>query len=90
MLSPTRRVTVDSKDIVVLNHPSRGHPDGRCSVNAACAVDADNELSPLYVDIGDCMFPLHGHYIFEIYFSTPGGGEVLKGEFPLTVHFYEE
>jgi hypothetical protein len=45
----------------------------------------DNELLPLYVDIGDCIFPEAGQYSFEIYFSAPGRGEALKGEHPLIV-----
>jgi hypothetical protein len=28
----------------------------------------DNELLPLYVEVGDCVFPEAGHYNFEIYF----------------------
>ena len=45
----------------------------------------DNELLPLYVDIGDCVFPEFGQYSFEIYFSAPGRGEALKGEHPFIV-----
>src|SRR5438876_1489780 len=33
----------------------------------------DNELLPLYVEVGDCMFPEAGLYTFEIYFSGRGG-----------------
>jgi hypothetical protein len=50
----------------------------------------DNELLPLYVDVGDCVFPAAGLYTFEIYFSAPGGGEALKGEHPFTVRAREE
>jgi len=50
----------------------------------------DNELLPLYVEIGDCVFPEAGHYNFEIYFSARGGGEALKGEHPFTVLSHEE
>jgi len=50
----------------------------------------DNELLPLYVEIGDCVFPETGHYNFEIYFSARGGGEALKGEHPFTVLSHEE
>jgi hypothetical protein len=45
----------------------------------------DNEVLPLYVDVGECVFPEAGPYNFEIYFSARGGGEALKGEHPLTV-----
>jgi hypothetical protein len=49
----------------------------------------DNELLPLYVDVGDCVFPEAGSYNFEIYFSARGG-EALKGEHPFTVRSHEE
>ncbi len=45
----------------------------------------DNELLPLYVDVGECVFPEAGLYNFEIYFSTQDGGEALKGEHPFTI-----
>jgi hypothetical protein len=49
----------------------------------------DNELLPLYVEVGDCEFPEAGQYSFEIYFSTRGG-EALKGEHPFVVLPREE
>ncbi len=52
--------------------------------------DEDNELLPLYVEIGDCVFPEAGSYSFEIYFSARDGGESLKGEHPFTVLAEEE
>lgn len=48
-----------------------------------------NELLPLYVDLGDCIFTEAGHYNFEVYFSTPDG-EALKGEQPFTLLSQEE
>ncbi len=50
----------------------------------------DNELLPLYVEVGDCVFPQPGLYSFEIYFSARGGGDALKGEHPFTVLSHEE
>jgi hypothetical protein len=50
----------------------------------------DNELLPLYVEVGDCMFPEAGLYSFEIYFSARGGGEALKGEHPFMAGSQEE
>ena len=50
----------------------------------------DNELLPLYVEVGDCVFPEAGRYNFEIYFSARGGGEALKGEHPFAVLAHEE
>src|SRR5437588_382099 len=31
--------------------------------------DQDNELLPMYVDIGDCVFPEAGSYNFEVYLA---------------------
>ena len=50
----------------------------------------DNELLPLYVDIGDCVFPEAGSYSFEIYFSARDGAEALKGEHPFIILSHEE
>jgi len=50
----------------------------------------NNQLLPLYVAIGDCIFPEPGHYTFEVYFSPPGGEETLKGEQPFYVLSHEE
>jgi hypothetical protein len=45
----------------------------------------DNEWLPLFVEVGDCVFPEAGLYSFEIYFSARDGGEALKGEHPFTI-----
>ena len=50
----------------------------------------DNELSPLYVEIGDCLFPESGPYNFEVNLAALGGGEALKGELPIVVRSQEE
>jgi hypothetical protein len=50
----------------------------------------DNELLPLYVELGECVFPEAGLYGFEVYFSARDGGEALKGEHPFTVRSREE
>lgn len=50
----------------------------------------DNELLPLYVAVGECVFPEAGLDSFEIYFSARNGGEALKGEHPFTVLSREE
>ncbi len=47
--------------------------------------DADNQLLPLYVRVGDCIFPEAGRYSFEIYFSARDQGEALKGEHPFAI-----
>jgi hypothetical protein len=48
-----------------------------------------NHVLPLYVEVGDCVFPEPGQYSFEIYFSVRDDGEALKGEHPFVV-FAEE
>lgn len=50
----------------------------------------NNELLPLYVGIGDCVFPEAGPYSFAVYFSARGGSDTLKGEHPFTVFSQEE
>jgi hypothetical protein len=50
----------------------------------------DNELLPLYVEIGECAFPEPGLYTFQVYFAARGGVEALKGEHPFFVRRYEE
>jgi len=52
--------------------------------------DEANDLVPLYVDLGECVFSIAGPYRFEVYFSAQGGGEALKGELPFNVLPYEE
>jgi hypothetical protein len=52
--------------------------------------EEDNDLLPLYADIGECGFPEGGFCGFEIYFSARDGGEALKGEQPHTVLGREE
>src|SRR6266851_3720570 len=49
------------------------------------AFHEDYELLPLYVEVGDCVFPQAGSYTFEVYFSPRGGAEALKAEHPFTV-----
>src|SRR5713101_537504 len=50
----------------------------------------DNELLPLYIGVGDCVFPEAGLYSFEIYFSARGGDEAIKAEYPFNVFTHEE
>jgi hypothetical protein len=52
--------------------------------------EEDNELLPLHVEVGNCVFPEPGPYSFEIYFSARGGGDALKGEHPFTILTPEE
>jgi hypothetical protein len=59
-------------------------------VKFVAAFHDDNELLPLYVAVGDCVFPEAGPYCFEIYFAARDGGEALKGEHPFIVLSHEE
>jgi hypothetical protein len=45
---------------------------------------------PVYVELGDCLFPESGLYNFEVYFAAPAGGETLKGEHPFVVISHED
>lgn len=47
--------------------------------------EQDNELLPMYVDMGECVFPEAGQYNFAIHLTAHDGGEALKGEHPFTV-----
>jgi hypothetical protein len=59
-------------------------------VRFLAAFQEDNELLPMYVEVGDCVFLEAGIDTFAIYFSARNGGEALKGEHPFTVHAQEE
>jgi hypothetical protein len=50
----------------------------------------ENELLPVYVGVGDCLFPEAGLYSFEISFTARNGDEALKGEHPFTILSHEE
>ena len=87
---------------MILTSPRKGKYDGKILVvnerndrrvrysKFVAAFDENNEILPVYVELGDCLFPEAGTYNFEVYFSAPGGGEALKGELPLVVVSPEE
>src|SRR5262245_10104504 len=86
LLSSPRRGTYSGK-ILIVNERN----DRRIRyVKFSAPFQEDDELLPLYVDIGDCVFPEAGHYSFEVYFAARRGGEALKGEHPVTVLSPEE
>jgi len=58
-------------------------------VKFAADFDRDNQLSPFYLEIDNCVFPEAGAYDFEVYFSARDG-EALKGEHPFAVLSHEE
>jgi hypothetical protein len=52
--------------------------------------EKDNELLPLYFDLGDCEFPTPGLYTFQVWFTAPHGEEALKAEHPFYLLTNEE
>jgi len=86
LLSSPRKGKYPGKILVVNERTDR--PIRYVKIFATFLVD--NELLPLYVNIGDCVFPEAGPYNFEVYFSARGNGEALKGEHPFTVLLHEE
>jgi hypothetical protein len=82
---------------LVVSCPRRGRYSGRILlinertekpiryVKFFAAFQEDNQLLPLYFDLGDCVFPEAGPYSFAIYFSARDGGEALKGEHPFRI-----
>jgi hypothetical protein len=87
---------------IVLSNPRRGRYAGKILlvnernvrpiryVKSFATFQEDNGLLPMYVEMGDCVFPEVGQYSFEIYSSARGGGEALKGEHPFRVVSHEE
>jgi hypothetical protein len=87
---------------LILSSPRKGRYSGKILVvnerndrliryvKFIAAFEENNELLPLYVGVGDCVFPEAGQYSFEIYFSARGGGEALKGGHPFRVLSREE
>jgi hypothetical protein len=86
LLSNPRKGNYSGKILVVNEHSDKPIR----YVKFVATFEEDNELLPLYVIVGDCVFPEAGPYNFEIYFSTQDGGEALKGEHPFTVFSPEE
>ncbi len=58
-------------------------------VKFLAAFEEDNELAPLFVEVGECVFPEAGLCTFEVYFAARDGAEALKGEHPFTVRSRE-
>jgi hypothetical protein len=52
--------------------------------------EEDNEPLPMYVDMGECVFPEAGQYNFAVYLTAHDGGEALKGEHAFKVFSQEE
>lgn len=87
---------------LLLSNPRKGSYSGKILVvnersdkpiryvKFVATFEEDDEWLPLYVAVGDCVFPEAGPYNFEIYFSTRDGGEALKGEHPFTMFSQEE
>ncbi len=89
-------VAANSRDNASACGPRYGSPLGLAMARATglsapvgaprcISFEEDNELLPLYVDVGECVFADAGAYSFEIYFSARDGSDALKGEHPFTV-----
>ncbi len=77
---------------LLLSNPRRGRYAGKILVvnertdrpiryvKFLATFQEDNELLPMHVEIGDCVFPEAGQYSFEIHFTARDGGEAIKGE----------
>jgi hypothetical protein len=59
-------------------------------VKFVAAFPEDYLLLPMIVEIDNCIFPEASQYNFEVYFSTPKGGDALKGEHPFAIFSNEE
>lgn len=87
---------------MILTSPRKGRYDGKILIvnerndrrvrysKFVAAFDENNQILPVYVELGDCSFPEAGLYNFEVYFAAPGGGEALKAEHPFAVVSQEE
>jgi hypothetical protein len=85
LLSCPRNGTYSGKILVVNDQNDKPI----CYVKFLAIFRENNELLPLYVEIGNCIFPEPGPYRFEVYFSARGGADALKGEHPFTVLSHE-
>jgi hypothetical protein len=82
---------------LLLSSPRKGRYSGRVLLvneqtdktirylKLVATFEDDNDLSVVYLDLGDCVFPQSGRYRFEIYFSGRDAREALKGEQPFAV-----
>jgi hypothetical protein len=46
----------------------------------------ENEPMPIPLNLGEFEFPEPGRYVFQIWFTSPAGDNVLKGEQTLRLH----
>src|SRR5260370_36851158 len=72
---------------LLLSSPRKGRCPGKILVvhersdrtirylNFVASFEDGHELLPLYVAVGDCVFPEAGAYNFEVYLSARQGGE---------------
>jgi hypothetical protein len=81
LLSSPRKGTYSGKILVVNQRNDRPVRYAKFSAT----FEDDNELLPLYVEVGGCVFPESGPYNFEVYLAARGGAEALKGEHPFVV-----
>lgn len=86
LLSNPRHGTYEGKVLVVHDGTDRTVR----YVRFAVAFQEDNEVLPLWLDLGVCEFPEPGSYTFQVWFSSPQGGDALKGELPFHIVQDEE
>jgi hypothetical protein len=86
LLSSPRKGTYPGK--VLLIHERTDHAIRY--VRFPAAFEEDNELLPLYLDVGDCECPEPGLYTFQVWFTAANGEEALKAEHPFHARTNEE
>lgn len=59
-------------------------------VNFTTTFRIDNEFLFVPLGIDSCVFPKPGRYTFQVSFSSRGGEEALKGEYPFALISDEE
>ncbi len=85
LLSSARKGSYPGKVLVVNEKDNRSVR----YIKFVAVFGRDNQLLPMYVDIGNCVFGEAGQYNFEVYFSA-SGSEALKGEHPFTLFAQED
>lgn len=87
---------------LLLSSPRGGRFDGKLMivnertgravryVKYTATIRGINQLLPLTIDVGECLFPEAGQYSFEFFFAARDSGEALKGEHPFFINYVED
>jgi hypothetical protein len=86
LLSSARAGEFEGKILVVHDRTDRTIRYGKFTAS----FPEDNDLLPLSVDIGECLFPEPGRCTFQVWFLSRSGHEAQKGEQPFDVLAIEE